>query len=211
MINFIQENKNLIESLKALGVLKSKRIIDAFMEVPRHLFVPEEHLRYAYKDIALPSLQNQTISQPYTVAVMLEALSPEIGDRVLDIGSGTGWTTCLLSRIVGPKGKVIGIEIEKKLVDFSMKNIKKIGVKNVEIIQGDGKKGYKKYSPYDCVLINAAYDHVPKLVQEQTKIGGRIVAPINVNHHQELVLFQKTGEDNFTRINLGDFVFVELK
>ncbi len=101
MVNFDEENKALIESLVALGVLKTPRIIKAFLKVPRHLFIPKKYLSYAYKDIALPSLGSQTISQPYTVATMLEALSPDVDDNVLDIGSGTGWTTCLLAEIVG--------------------------------------------------------------------------------------------------------------
>ena len=119
MLNFKEENKALVESLVTLGILKTPRIIKAFMEVPRHLFVLENYLPYAYSDIPLPTLGNQTISQPYTVATMLEALSPELGDNVLDIGSGSGWTTCLLAKIVGKKGKVIkdGKEIARRIFD----------------------------------------------------------------------------------------------
>ncbi|MBL7170239.1 MAG: protein-L-isoaspartate O-methyltransferase [Candidatus Aenigmarchaeota archaeon] len=211
MINFEEENKTLIQSLAAIRVLKTPRIIEAFLKVPRHLFVPKEHLQYAYRDIALPSLGDQTISQPYTVATMLEALSPDVGDNVLDIGSGTGWTTCLLAKIVSRKGKVTGIDIESKLVEFARKNIAKTKLKNIELVCGDGKKGYPPNAPYDCVLINAACDSVPELVIDQTKLGGRIIAPINSGFHQTMTLFQKIGDNELTRINLGSYVFVKLK
>jgi len=211
MINLQEKNKAMVESLIALGCLKNPRIIDAFLKTPRHIFVPKKNLNFAYYDIALPSLKKQTISQPYTVANMLEALSPDIGDNILDIGSGTGWTTCILSRIVGKRGYVTGLEIEPELVNFSKKNIKKLGIKNVEIILSDGKGGYNKNSPYDCVLINAGCDNIPKPVIEQTKRAGRIVAPINVNDHQELTLFQKISDEELTRTNLGKYIFIRLR
>ena len=98
-----------------------------------------------------------------------------------------------------------------KLVEFSRKNIAKTKLKNIELVCGDGKKGYPSNAPYDCVLINAACDSVPELVIDQTKLGGRIVAPINSGFHQEMTLFQKIGDDELTRINLGSYVFVKLK
>jgi len=211
MDKFYKDNEVMVQSLMAIGVIKTPSIAKAFLTTPRHFFVPEKHIKYSYHDIALPTFKGQTISQPYTVAVMLEALSPEKGNKILDIGSGTGWTTCLLSRIVGSRGKIIGLEIEPELVEFSKKNIKKLKIRNVEIILGDGKKGYKLESPYDRVLINAGCNSIPELVVDQTKIGGRIVAPINANGHQELVLFQKIGEGELKRTNLGTFVFVELR
>ena len=211
MVNFNEENKALVESLVALGVLKTPRIIDAFLEIPRHLFISKRYLSRAYNDIALPSFGDQTISQPYTVATMIESLNPDIGDNVLDIGLGTGWTTCLLARIVGKKGKVTGIDIEPRLVGFAKKNIAKVKVKNIEPILGDGRKGYPHNAPYECVLINAACDSVPEIVVDQVKIGGRIVAPINSVFHQTMSLFQKIGDDKLTRTNLGNYVFVKLK
>jgi len=211
MSKFEEENKALVESLAALGVLRTKRIINAFLEISRHWFVPERHIDHAYIDIALPTMKGQTISQPYTVATMLEALSPDIKDNVLDIGSGTGWTTCLLAKIVGKNGKVTGIELEPRLVEFSKNNIVKTNLSNIELVCGDGKKGYPKNSPYDCILINAACDSVPELVIDQAKLGGRIVAPINSDNHQEMALFQKIDNGELTRTNLGNYIFVELK
>jgi len=211
MVNFDEENKTLIESLVSLGILKTPRIIQAFLEIPRHLFIPEKYLSYAYSDIALPSLGDQTISQPYTVATMLESLNPGLGDNVLDIGSGTGWTTCLLAEIVGKKGKVTGIDLENKLIEFAKKNIIKTDLKNIELVCGDGKKGYPLNVPYDCVLINAACDGVPELVADQVKLGGRIVAPINSDGHQEMTLFQKIDDGELNQTNLGSYVFVRLK
>lgn len=206
-----EQNKALIESLVSLGVLETGRIIDAFLDVPRHLFVPKRYLSRAYDDVALPSLGGQTISQPYTVATMLEALSPDPGDNVLDIGSGTGWTTCLLGSIVGKKGKITGIELDPELYEFAKKNITKVNVENIELVLGDARRGYPKNATYHCVLINAACDSVPEDVKDQTKMGGRIVAPINANGNQKMILFQKVGDDRFTETNLGNFVFVRLK
>jgi protein-L-isoaspartate(D-aspartate) O-methyltransferase len=211
MTNYKEQNKALVESLVALGVLKTPRIIQAFKEVPRHIFVRKKYLPRAYDDMALPSLGDQTISQPYTVATMLEALSPDEGDNVLDVGSGTGWTTCLLGKIVSKTGQVTGVDIKSKLIKFSRKNLKKIKLKNVQIIHDDGKNGYFPNSPYDCVLINAGCDSVPEMIIDQTKLYGRIVAPINVGDHQDMVLFQKVGESELNRTNLGEFVFVKMR
>ncbi len=209
MIDFDKENKILIESLVASGVLKTPRIIQAFLQIPRHLFVLKKYLPYAYHNIALPSLGDQTISQPYTVATMLEALNPRIGDNVLDIGSGTGWTTCLLGKIVGNKGKVTGIDVEPDLIEFAKKNAAKTKLKNIEFVCDDAKKIYKN-GLYDCTLINAACDSIPDNIIDQTRIGGRIIAPINDNYNQTMTLFQKTN-DNLTQTSLGSFVFVKLK
>ncbi|MBD3155921.1 MAG: protein-L-isoaspartate O-methyltransferase [Candidatus Aenigmarchaeota archaeon] len=211
MVDFEEQNKALVESLVALNVLKTDRMINAFLEVPRHTFVPEKYMNKAYHDIALPSIGDQTISQPYTVATMLEALAPDVGDNVLDVGSGTGWTTCLLSRIVGKKGKVTGIDIEPKLHEFAQKNIAKFDLKNVELVLGNARKGYHKNAPYHCTLINAACDDVPDKIRSQVIMGGRIVAPVNADMGQKMILFQKIDDNEFTRTNLGDYVFVKLK
>lgn len=211
MQELIQRNEALVESFVNMGILRTPRIIKAFLSCPRHLFVPDKYLKHAYEDIPLPTFNGQTISQPYTMAVMLEALNPSSGDKVLDIGSGTGWTTCLLAEIVGKKGLVVGIELNPKLAEFSKENIRKTQLKNIEIICGDGKKGYPKEAPYNCVLINAACNNVPEMVVEQVKIGGKIVAPINSIPFQEMVLFHKLSSGELTRINLGNYVFVPLK
>lgn len=211
MVDFEEQNKALVESLVALDVLKTDRVINAFLEVPRHKFVPEKYRSKAYHDIALPSIGDQTISQPYTVATMLEALAPDVGDNVLDVGSGTGWTTCLLAKIVGEEGKVTGIDIEPKLHELAQRNAAKFDLKNIELVLGNARKGYPKTAPYHCVLVNAACDNVPDRVKSQVIMGGRIVAPVNANMGQEMILFQKIDDNEFTRTNLGNYVFVELK
>lgn len=211
MDNYKEDNRALVESLITLGILKTPRVIEAFLDIPRHLFIRKKYLPYAYSDVALPSLGDQTISQPYTVATMLEALSADVGDNVLDIGSGTGWTTSLLAKIVGKDGRATGIDIEPQLVEFAKSNISKIGLKNLEIILDDGKNGYFPNSPYDCILINVGCDNIPEMVIDQVKLFGRIVAPINSGDHQEMCLFQKIEENDLTRTNLGNFVFVKMK
>ncbi|OGI15088.1 protein-L-isoaspartate O-methyltransferase [Candidatus Micrarchaeota archaeon RBG_16_49_10] len=204
------ENERLIQDLIRSGGLKSKSVIEAFREVPRHLFVMKEHLRYAYINEPLPIGNGQTISQPYTVAVMLEALGAGKGDNVLEIGTGSGWSASLLSRIVGKSGKVTTLEVFPKLVDFAKKNIKKIGLKNIEVVLGDGKQGFASRTPYDRVLINAACDRIPTKVDEQVKVGGRIVAPINSFFAQRMMVYDKISSKKFVQKDLGSFIFVPL-
>ncbi len=129
----MRSNKELVEHLIKRGVLKTPKIIEAFKKIDRKDFVKEEFLEEAYFDTPLPIGFGQTISQPYTVAFMLELLEPKEGDTVLDIGSGSGWTTALLAYIVGNKGKVIGVERIKELVEFGKKNLAKYKFKNAHI------------------------------------------------------------------------------
>jgi len=211
MIDFQAQNKKLIAHLISYGALKTPRIIRAFKETPRHLFVPEEYLSQAYADYPLPILHNQTISQPYTVAVMTEALQPKLGEKVLEIGSGSGWQAAILARCVGNKGKVITLEIEKDLVEFARRNIKKLGLKNIRVIHADGKLGYKREAPYDKSIITAACNEIPKPIIEQTRIGGRIVAPVNSLFGQRMIVADKVSGNELKKKDLGSFVFVPLR
>lgn len=211
MIDFQSEKERLIKHLIEQKALKTPRIIEAFRKIPRHLFVPEEHLSYAYEDYPLPTIGGQTISQPYTVAIMTEALEPKLGEKILEIGSGSGWQAAILGYCVDKKGKIITLEIDPDLVEFAKKNIKKVKLKNVEIICDDGKLGYPKEAPYDKCIITAACDGIPKLVIEQTKIGGRIVAPVNSFFGQSMIVADKISESKLKKKDLGSFVFVPLR
>jgi len=210
-MDFLRENERLVEHLISTGALKTPKIIEAFRKTPRHLFVREDYLSHAYADIPLPTYNGQTISQPYTVAIMTEALDPKPGNKILEIGAGSGYQAALLARCVGSKSKVITVELEIKLVEFSKKNLEKAKIKNVKVIKWDGKKGYEKEAPYDRCIITAACPEIPKPVFNQTKVGGKIVAPVNDLWGQKMLLLEKVSEKEFRTKNLGSFVFVPLR
>lgn len=210
-MNLLKKNDLLVNHLIASGALKTPRIIEAFKNTPRHFFVRKEYLNNAYEDIPLPTYNAQTISQPYTVAIMTEVLNPRPGNKVLEIGAGSGYQASIIGHCVDPKGKVITIELESTLVKFSKKNVKKVKLKNVKIIQGDGKLGYEKEAPYDKCIITAACNEIPEPIIKQIKIGGRIVAPVNDFYGQRMMVIDKISEKEFKKKDLGSFVFVPLR
>ena len=199
----------LVDNLIKRGWLKTPNIISAFKKIKRVDFLPKELKGLAELNEALPIGYNQTISQPMVVAFMLEQLKPEKGHKILDVGSGSGWTTSLLSEIVGEKGKVIAIEIEPKLKEFGENNTQKYNfIKKgiAEFICADGSKGYQKEAPFDRILASASAKEVPLAWRQQLKIGGRIVTPIKTS----IWVFVKKTEDNFKEIEYPEFVFVPL-
>jgi protein-L-isoaspartate(D-aspartate) O-methyltransferase len=203
-------NMDIIDSLIKKGWLKTPRIIEAFKKIKRIDFMAEGMDDLAEIDEAFPIGYGQTISQPLTVAFMLEKLEPKPGDKILDIGSGSGWTTSLLSEIVGDKGKVIALEIIPELTEFGKKNTAKYGFIEKGITQFiccDGSKGFKKEAPFDKILCSAAvYGEFPKAWKEQLKIGGRIVTPIASS---VWLLVKKTDKD-FEETEFPGFAFVPL-
>jgi len=200
--------ENLVESLKEEGVLKTPKIIEAFLKIKREDFVIDKE--WAYLDTALPIGFNQTISQPLVVAFMLELLEPKEGEKILDIGSGSGWTTTLLAYCVSLKGKVIAIEIIPELKEFGENNVKKYNfIKKgiVKFILKDGKLGYEKEAPYDKILVSCSATAVPLALKKQLKIGGKMVIPI----YDSIVEITKINENNFKEREYPGFVFVPLK
>ncbi|MFA5926464.1 MAG: protein-L-isoaspartate O-methyltransferase [Parcubacteria group bacterium] len=200
---------NLIKDLVYQGYLKTDRIIAAFSKIKRADFIPEDLKSAALADIPLPIGRGQTISQPLTVAFMLEQLRPRIGDKVLDIGSGSGWTAALISHIVGKKGKVIGIERIKELCDFGMNNISKyhlIEGGRARIICADGTKGYVNEAPYDRILVSASANEVPKELRKQLKVGGRLVIPVK----NSIWVIEKKSSRDYREKEFPGFAFVPL-
>ena len=169
--------EKLISHLKEINILKTKRIIDAFSYIDRKDFVLPEYQDEAYLDHPLHIGYRQTISQPFTVAFMLELLQPKQGDRILDVGSGSGWTTALLAHITGPKGKVSGVEIIPKLVQFGKNNLKKYDLPNATIVEAGEKLGLPQ-SPFDKILVSAESQDVPQELINQLHIGGTMIIPI---------------------------------
>jgi protein-L-isoaspartate(D-aspartate) O-methyltransferase len=200
---------SLIKDLIYQGYLKTDRIIDAFSKIRRVDFVPEELESASQANIPLPIGQGQTISQPLTVAFMLEKLGALPGDKVLDIGTGSGWTTALLGHIVGKKGKVIGMERIKDLCHFGMNNVSKyhlIEGGKVKIICADGSKGYVNEAPYNRILVSAAAGEIPKELKKQLAIGGRLVIPVK----SSIWMIEKISAKDFREEEYPGFSFVPL-
>ncbi|MEK9151408.1 MAG: protein-L-isoaspartate O-methyltransferase [Patescibacteria group bacterium] len=200
---------DLVELLIRNGYLKSEPIIRAFNEITRADFVPSAFEQEAEADIPLPIGYGQAISQPTTVAIMFELLDPKPGQRILDIGSGSGWTSALLGSIAGSGGKVIAVEMLPELHEMTGRNVEKFGLVSsgvVECILGDGNKGYPALAPYDRILVSAAADEIPQALKDQLAVGGKMVIPI----HNHLVYLEKRGEQDFSKEEFPGFAFVPL-
>ena len=199
--------KQLINDLIQQGYLKSPRIINAFRKIKRVDFVPEELKGEADINAPLPIGYGQTISQPLTVAFMLELLEPKEGDKILDVGSGSGWQTALLAEIAGEKGKVYAVERIPELKIFGENNAKKYHFKNVKFILGNGSKGLEEESPFDKIIVAAAArGGIPEELKRQLKINGRLVIPVEGS----IWLVVKEDENKFTEKEFPGFAFVPL-
>ena len=188
------------------GMLLSPNIVKAFEIVDRKDFVKSEYLERTYDDRPLPIGLGQTVSQPSTVAFMLERLEVNKGEKILDVGAGSGWTTALLSYLVGSKGEVTGIERLEPLVKFGSVNIKKYSYSKVSIIQAEQDFGYKEGAPYDKILVSAAAQEIPKVLVDQLKVGGIMVIPVKSSVYK----VTKTGENDIEHDEYYGFSFVPL-
>jgi len=200
---------SLVDELIKDGWLKTKEIIESFREIKRKDFLTEETKNLSELNEALPIGFEQTISQPLTVAFMLELLQPKSGDRVLDVGFGSGWTTALLAQIVQPLGRVFAIERIPEIKDFGERNIKKYNfIKKglVKTILGDGSEGFKDGAPYDKILVSASASSLSESFKHQLKPGGRIVIPIE----NSIYLYIKKNGNEFQEKKYPGFVFVPL-
>ena len=196
--------QELLQRLKALGF--SKNILDAFSKVKRENFIPEELEKEAYKDTALPIGHGQTISQPYTIAVMLSELELKKGQNILEVGSGSGYVLALLSEIIGKNGKVSGIEVVKELVAKSKESLEDYN--NIEIYHRNGSKGLPEKAPFDRILISAACREVPKELLNQLKDGGILLTPKGPRFEQSLVVIERQGNEFKTIREIPGFIFV---
>lgn len=202
--------KKLISNLKSASALKTPAIIRAFEAVDRSKFVSESMKNSAYEDTPLPIGFAQTISQPYTVAFMLELLQPGPGNKILDIGSGSGWTTALLAHIAGPAGHVWGVEILPTLYEVGKKNLVAFSFSNLTLLNKSGWSGYAKAAPYERILVSAAADRLPEKLLSQLAANGRLVIPLAADSGQDICLFEKDKKGKVTQTNFPGFAFVPL-
>jgi protein-L-isoaspartate(D-aspartate) O-methyltransferase len=208
MTDFTAEREAMVERhLKRRGIA-DQAILDAFLAVPREAFVGPDYAHLAYGDHPLPIEAGQTISQPYIVALMIEAADTQPGDKVLEVGSGSGYAAAVISRIAA---RVIGIERQHDLVEVARERLDRLGYANVTIVEGDGTKGCADEAPFDAILAAASGSHVPQPLIEQLADGGRIVMPVgSPGWVQELIKVTKRPDGTVERQNLGGVRFVPL-
>lgn len=199
--------QELVEYLVRYGYIKTEAVRNAFLDVPRDNFVLDKTL--AWKDTPLPIPCNQTISAPSMIAIMLEALELARGDRVLEVGAGSGYNAALMAEIVGQEN-VVSVERIERLVEFACNNLKRCGYE-IEIVVGDGTKGYPPRAPYDKIIVTAAAPTIPPPLLEQTRSGGLIAIPVGSRHfYQDFMLARKIDERRIEERNLGGCAFVPL-
>lgn len=190
--------------------LFTEKEVNAFKDVNREKFIPTQLADAAYEDIPLPLLRGKTISQPTTVMLMTYALELNKGEKVLEVGSGSGYQAALIAKIVGPKAKVITTEVIPELVNFAKQNLKKAAITNVVVLEEDGSKGVPKEAPFDKIIITAACREFPEPLIKQLKIGGIIVGPVGNETEQEMVKGIKDRNGKLELYFLGQFLFTPL-
>lgn len=200
-------SEDLVQKLISEKTLVTLRIIDAFKKIDRKDFVFLDDRGEAYEDRALSIGYGATISQPTTVAIMLEKLQPEPADRILEIGTGSGYLTALLAEIAGERGKVFSIEYIIELTGLAEFNLRKYNFNNAALFTGDGKKGLKAYSPFDKIISSASALEIPKNWKSQLKTGGRIVSPVA----DSLAVLDKASKRKFKEEKYPGFIFVPLQ
>jgi protein-L-isoaspartate(D-aspartate) O-methyltransferase len=196
---------SMVDNQIARRGVNDARVLEAMRLVPRHLFVPDSARAEAYDDRPLSIGEGQTISQPYIVALMTETLNLTGKERVLEIGTGSGYQAAVLSKLVAD---VYTIEILKPLGEQAQRTLADLGYKNVHVRIGDGYKGWPEAAPFDAIIVTAAPEHIPEPLKQQLKIGGRMIIPVGA-FVQDLILLTKTA-DGFTKKNLAPVRFVPM-
>jgi len=203
-IPFAALRQSMVESqLRDRGV-KDERVLGAMARVPRHEFAPEAHRGQAYEDHPLPIAEGQTISQPYIVALMLEALALSPSDRVLEVGTGSGYVTALLAELAA---RVFSVERHASLAASARDLVAHLGYRNVSVIEGDGSQGFAESAPYDAIVVSAAAGEVPQALLAQLAEGGRMIIPVGTPESQQLQLIRmENGQPRIALRELCRFV-----
>ena len=208
MIDFAQARDQMVERYLVHRGIHSRLVLEAMRAVPRERFVPPELEEFAYEDVPLPIAEGQTISQPYVVAMMLEALGLKGGERVLEVGTGSGYAAALLAQIAGD---VYTVERIGQLAEKAASTLSDLNVSNVHVLHGDGTLGWPEHAPYDAIVVAAGGPKVPEALKSQLKIGGRLVIPVGRDRRiQELVRVTRASPNEYTTLELADVQFVPL-
>ena len=202
----VPTNKKFIEQLVQDGRIKTKAVTDAFFKIDRINFVPDDLKDETYLDVPIPILSGMTTSQPSTIAFMLEKLRPRKGERVLEIGTGSGYLTALLAALVGSRGEVFSVEYFPELKNFAEFNLRRYDFRNITLLTGDGKTGLPQKAPFDKIVSSAEVKEIPRAWEGQLKIGGSLLTPIN----SKIVLAKKVAKDKFDAEFFSAFSFVPL-
>lgn len=203
-----RQREEMVEFQLAGRDIADPRVLDAMRTVPRHEFVDERFRDLAYADMPLPIGEGQTISQPYMVAYMTQALALKGGERVLEIGAGCGYAAAVLGAIAG---EVYTVERLHGLVEAARETLKRLGRDNVHVVEADGTKGWPEAAPYDGISVTASGPRVPETLKKQLKVGGRLVIPVErPGGMQRLVRVTRTAEDKYEEENLFWVAFVPL-
>ena len=208
MTDFAAEREAMVERQLARRGITDNGVLNAFREVPREAFIAPDHAHLAYGDHPLPIEAGQTISQPYIVALMIQAAGVKAGARVLEVGAGSGYAAAVIGRIAE---RVVGIERQHELVEIARERMRRLGYDNVEIVEGDGTRGWPEGAPYDAILAAASGSHVPEPLVQQLVPGGAIVMPVgNTGWVQHLVKVTKAADGSLQQSDLGEVRFVPL-
>ena len=199
--------QRLAERVRASTQLDDPRIVAAFERVPRHEFVPEAQLPFAYEDRALPLDEGQTISQPSMVAIMLKELECEAQHRALEVGAGSGYAAAILGQLVA---EVFTVEVRPALAARARESLRRSGASNVLVVDGNGSWGLPENAPYDRILVSAAPERVPGALVEQLVVGGKIAIPVGDEHGQTLLVGRKTSENSVEWQKTVPCIFVPL-
>ena len=197
--------KNLVEIIRRKGITDNN-VLDAIGKVPRHFFFDSSFLKYAYEDNAFPIGSGQTISQPYTVAFQSQLLMLGKGQKVLEVGTGSGYQACILAEI---GAKVFSIERQKSLYDKAVKFLPSLGYR-IKLFYGDGYKGLPAYAPFDKIIVTAGAPYIPDALIDQLKPGGILVIPVGADDVQEMTTITRISEKEFQKREHGKFRFVPL-
>ncbi|HIB31170.1 MAG TPA: protein-L-isoaspartate(D-aspartate) O-methyltransferase [Candidatus Thioglobus sp.] len=196
----------LFKKLQKDKLIKDHKVLKAFQAISREMFVLKDSIDQAYYDGPLRIGYEQTISQPTTVLMMVEALELKKTDKVLEVGSGSGYEAAILSQL---SHQVYSVEIVPELVVFTKKNLTKAKIKNVEVIQWDGGLGYDKQAPYDKIIVSAACDKIPEALIDQLVEGGILIAPVGATYPQQMIKGVKHNK-KLEKVYMGDYAFVPL-
>lgn len=204
---FASKRKAMVErDIKGRGI-KDKKVLEVMGKIPRHLFVDKSLMNQAYADHPLPIEEGQTISQPYVVALMTEALKLKPSDRVLEIGTGSGYQAAVLSEIVR---EVYTIEIRKILAENATNKLKTLGYNNVKVKYADGYFGWEEYAPFDSIIITAAVNHIPPPLIKQLKDGGRLIVPLGSTVYFQTLTLMTKKKGSIDVEQLGSVSFVPM-